>query len=195
MIVICEQGKVTDSATNTAGIYYWKNNLNGKGYVGQTLDFRRRVRHYIGGRFKNQHAFYAAVQKYGLENFTCYKLMDCCPSKVALNYWETYWVKELSTVAPNGYNLTSGGGQCTRSKETGKKIADALRGRKLSDECRKKLSDTMRGRKLPPRSTEWCMNISNVKRGIPRSEKVRANVRRGVLLSKGTLWKEFFVFN
>ena len=80
MIVLCEQGKITEAAAKTAGIYYWKNNLNGKGYVGQSFNLRKRLHVYKWMRFKTQPAFYAAVQKYGLENFTCYKVMDCCLS-------------------------------------------------------------------------------------------------------------------
>ena len=223
MMVLCKQGKITEAATKTAGIYYWKNNVNGKGYVGQTLNHRSRIRCYIGGRFKNQTAFYAAVQKYGLENFTCYKVMDCCPSKVALNYWETYWIKELDTFADggNGYNLTSGGDCNELSEETRKKISNSMcgrkhsdehrrknsesnRGRKHSDEHRKKIGDAMRGKKL---SEEARKAIGDSQRGRKHSDEhrkkigdiqrgmKRPGVRKSNLLRTGTLWKEFFVFS
>lgn len=61
MIVLCEQGKTTEAATKTAGIYYWKNNLNGKGYVGQSLDILKRTSKYIGGHFSTQRAFYSRL--------------------------------------------------------------------------------------------------------------------------------------
>lgn len=110
MTILCEHGEVTDAAKKTAGIYYWKNNVNGKGYVGQTLNLRTRTQSYRNQPNPRQRLLYFAIQKYGFENFTCYKVMDCCPSKVALNYWEKYWVKTLDTFGPNGYNLSIGGG-------------------------------------------------------------------------------------
>jgi len=147
MTVLYEHGRATDAATTVAGIYYWKNLINGKGYVGKTLNLQSRMSDYIGMQFKAQRAFYAAVKKYDLKNFTCYKVMDCCPSDVALNYWETFWIKELNTFIDggHGYNLTTGGDGGKLSVETRQKMSDAKRGIKFSAETRKKLSDAQRG--------------------------------------------------
>ena len=168
MTVLCEQGKVTDAATKTAGIYYWRNNINGKGYVGKSLNLLKRLGQYIGMKFKLQPAFYAAVKKYGLENFTCYKIMDCCPSDVALNYWETYWIRELDTFIDggNGYNLTTGGEGGKKSAETKRKIGDANRGKKHSEEVRRKISEANRGKKL---SDETRKKLSYANRGKTRA--------------------------
>lgn len=171
MTVLCEQGKITDAAPETAGIYYWKNLVNGKGYVGKTLNLQSRMNDYVKMRFKTQRAFYAAVKKYGLQNFTCYKVMDCCPSDVALNYWETYWIRELDTFADggNGYNLTTGGEGGKRSEESRKKLSVAHRGKKFSVEHRKNISDALRGEKNPfygkKHSAETLKKMSCAQRG------------------------------
>jgi hypothetical protein len=57
--ILYEKGNISDTATQTAGsIYYWKNNLNGKGYVGQTMTIWKRMHNYIQNRFSSQRAFY-----------------------------------------------------------------------------------------------------------------------------------------
>lgn len=160
MTVLCENGNITDAATKTAGIYYWRNNINGKGYVGKTLNLQYRMNDYVKMRFKLQRVFYAAVQKYGLENFTCYKIMDCCPSNVALNYWETYWIGELDTFIDggNGYNLTTGGdGGKLMSAESRRKISAANKGKVRSVEHRQRIS---LGHKGIPKSLDWRRNMS-----------------------------------
>lgn len=49
----------------------------------------------------------AAIQKYGLENFTkC--ILEECIDKEDLNSREVYWIKEKNAIE-NGYNLTEGG--------------------------------------------------------------------------------------
>lgn len=209
MTVLCENGNITDAATKTAGIYYWRNNINGKGYVGKSLNLLKRLGQYIGMQFKAQTTFYAAVKKYGLENFTCYKVMDCCPSDVALNYWETYWIRELDTFIDggHGYNLTTGGEGGKKSVETRKKIGDAKRGKKrepfsaehcqkmsdakrgkklpqFSDEHRKKLSAAKRGKKLPPFSAEHRQKISDVQRGKTLSAETKRKMREAWAIRK-----------
>jgi group I intron endonuclease len=196
MVVLCEQCKITDSATKAAGIYYWKNNLNGKGYIGQTLNLKKRLNVYLHGHFKQQRAFYAAVQKHGLENFTCYKVMDCCPFKIALNYWEAFWVKEMDTLSPAGYNLTSGGDSAySFSSDTRRKLSESKRGRVISDEHRRKISEAKLGKVL---SAEHRRKISEASRGRVRSpfsvetrRKMSMSATRKLLLKHGTLWKLF----
>lgn len=125
---LIDKSNLTGFVKNVAGIYYWRNDINGKGYIGQTLHIRKRCCEYKRMSFRGQTLFYSAVIKYGLNNFTCYKLMECCPSVVALDYWETYWIKRLDTFGPNGYNQTSGGRKCvvgngviTSGKKRGRK--------------------------------------------------------------------------
>lgn len=44
--------------------------------------------------------------KYGPENFVFEKIEDLCED---YNDKEKFWIKELNTLAPNGYNMTEGG--------------------------------------------------------------------------------------
>ena len=82
-------------------VYEIKNNLNGKIYIGQ----------YSGSNFDSYFGsgklIKAAIQKYGLENFTK-SVLEECTNKEELNSREVYWIKERSAIE-NGYNLTEGG--------------------------------------------------------------------------------------
>jgi len=188
MDILVSSGSVQPSDSESA-IYCWRNHENGKQYVGQSLDTKKRIMDYPD-HIRGQRLIYKAMSKYGLENFSCYKVMDCCPSKVALNYWETYWIKALDTLSPNGYNLRSGGGQYnTLSEESRKKMslshkgkAPANKGKKMSDEFCKKISEAKRN---PSVETRHKMSMARVgktpwnkgKKGPPCSDHMKEFIR------------------
>jgi group I intron endonuclease len=82
-------------------VYEIKNNLNGKIYIGQYSGSN------FGLYFGSGKLIKAAIQKYGLENFTK-SILEECTNKEELNRREVYWIKERSAIE-NGYNLTEGG--------------------------------------------------------------------------------------
>ena len=99
-------------------IYLITNNKNGKVYVGQTNDFKRRAaEHLRSGQLekyskKNERdsntPIHLAMQKYGVENFTFTILEEC--SQEELNEKEKFWISYYnSTDKTKGYNLTKGG--------------------------------------------------------------------------------------
>ena len=136
-------------------IYVRPNLINGKKYVGQATDLKERQRKwndlnqpYAGPAINNARA------KYGIEAFGFEILKECDDKE--LDYWEKYYVKELNTKAPYGYNLTDGGGGMsgyTHSAETRKKISKGHKGKEPwkkgkhhSYETRKKISEAHRGK-------------------------------------------------
>ena len=99
-------------------IYLYINNVNGKMYVGQTIDLHKRKLEHARCKDKNC-LLDKAIQKYGIENFTikillCFCTTDCKKRTKLLNEKEVYWIDELHTFVaeyPNiGYNKTKGGG-------------------------------------------------------------------------------------
>lgn len=117
-------------------IYAFKNRVNNKIYVGQTIQgFRVRTMQHMRA---NSTYFEKALNKYGLELFD-YKILDRAESVYELNEKEKYWIKKLDSMKPNGYNLCEGGGVTT--------------GYQHRDESRRKMSLTkkkigsMRGEK------------------------------------------------
>lgn len=94
------------------GIYKITNEVNGKIYVGQSINIKERWKQHEYKAFNQNEkgypsAIHAAFRKYGLENFSFEVVEECLPKE--LDEKEIYWIKELNTLAPSGYNMTTGG--------------------------------------------------------------------------------------
>ena len=90
-------------------IYCIENLVNGKRYVGETtysLDKRWGEHVRMSRRAFKHRPLYAAINKYGVENFTHYVLEECEEDV----RWEReqYWIQKLNTFH-FGYNATRGG--------------------------------------------------------------------------------------
>lgn len=121
------------------GIIYRRMAPNGKIYIGQTINERRRQhewfykRNYSGG--SNPH-LEAARKKYGPDSFsyTVLERFTGTGNEVAerLNEREIYWIAYYkSNDRRNGYNLTVGGGGCSgyrHTQESRNRISAAHRG-------------------------------------------------------------------
>lgn len=94
------------------GIYKVTNKINGKSYVGQSVDIQRRWTEHknINGKATSASAVRASIKKYGVESFTFEVLEECRLEE--LNKREAYWIKKLGTFG-GGYNLNPGGEQAT----------------------------------------------------------------------------------
>ena len=96
------------------GIYKITNKINGKAYIGMSVDIEGRWKGHIKYAFdeKNENSpyyhnrLYTAFRKYGLENFEFEVLEEC--EKHQLKEREKYWIEYYDTYN-NGYNLTTGG--------------------------------------------------------------------------------------
>ena len=163
-------------------IYVRPNLINGKKYVGQATDLKERqskwnclTQPYAGP------AINAARAKYGLEAFDFEILKECEDDE--LDYWEKYYIKELNTKVPYGYNMTDGGGGTSGyifslTEEQKKKISEANKGKTPwnkgkhhSEETKRKISEAQKGKKLPPRSEEYRKKMSKSKLGIKFSNE------------------------
>lgn len=93
-------------------IYFCRNLINNKGYVGQTrVSLKDRKREHIkdAQRCADSCIFHKAIRKYGIENFS-WEILEECDNSL-LNEREKFWIKEKNTYFKNesGYNLTLGG--------------------------------------------------------------------------------------
>lgn len=129
-------------------IYVRPNLINGKKYVGQAtnLEVRQNRWNCLTQPYAGP-AINAARAKYGIDNFGFEILKECEDEE--LDYWEKYYIKELNTKVPYGYNLTDGGegmNGYTHSAETRKKIGRANKGEKtisMVNICQKNIKEKL----------------------------------------------------
>lgn len=91
------------------GIYCITNTLNGKQYVGQSVDIYERWHGHMSSAISkdDDHTYiHRAMKKYGRENFKLEILEECSPEE--LNERQIYYISKLGTYG-NGYNISPGG--------------------------------------------------------------------------------------
>lgn len=105
-------------------IYCYTNSVNGKKYIGQTINAKSRKANHkhsalcYSGQDKDS-PFHRAIRKYGWENFSYEELETNVDSREELNDLEAFYIKELKTlVSEKGYNVLSGGGSYPRPKRS-----------------------------------------------------------------------------
>ena len=122
----------------TSGIYLITNTVNGRCYVGQSYDMRRRKDVHIRDLNRNAHCnkhLQSAWNKYGKDAFEFSVLAECPIEN--LNDEEVYYIAELGAFI-NGYNMNIGGGSGVGYRHT--------------EEARRKMSEShpdMSGDKNP----------------------------------------------
>ena len=118
------------------GIYKITNKVNGKVYIGQSVDIYKRWSSHIRNS-KNENCkdynypFYRALRKYGVENFD-FEILEVCDDVNLLDDKEIAYIKQYNSFIhsenSNGYNNTLGGNQGSRgrikSEEEKRKIAE-----------------------------------------------------------------------
>lgn len=96
------------------GIYKITNQVNGKCYIGQSINIEKRWKQHRQQAFSVNSIcydsyFYRSIRKYGLENFIFEILEECL--KEQLNEKEIFYIAKYHSDNPTfGYNLTPGGG-------------------------------------------------------------------------------------
>ena len=170
-------------------IYVIRNSRNGKCYVGQTTGdaVRDRLYYHINGR--GSRLMKNAVEKYGRDAFTFEVIhdgvLDC-----QLDDLEIEAIKKYNSVAPNGYNLTSGGFSKKKlSDETKQKISQTkiekgykpFLGRNHTPEAKRKISLAHQGKIV---SNETKRKISLASKNISSETRKRmSEAKRGKRLS------------
>lgn len=161
-------------------IYLRTNLVNGKQYVGQTVNFKRRENDWENRKKYSNGIIDKARAKYGTENFKVEILREC-QTLEELDKWEKYYIKELNTKTPNGYNMNDGG------------IGNA--GLKMSEEIKKLMSKLRRGKKRP----EFAEKMKGEKNPFFHKthsketiEKIKAANKGKTAYNKGKTYEEQF---
>ena len=132
-------------------VYKITNTINGKAYIGISVHEpeKRRIKDHLSGR--GNRVIANAVKKYGKDAFT-YEILEANVFDEFLPDLEVAYITNHNTIAPDGYNLDSGGSHAKPSVETRRKISASQKGKKrkpLSIEHRRKLSKAFKGEKHP----------------------------------------------
>ena len=88
------------------GIYKITNLINGKMYIGQSIDIEKRWEEHKFYSGKENTAIQSAFKKYGISNFSFEVIEECLREE--LDAKEIYWIAKYDSFN-NGYNLTQGG--------------------------------------------------------------------------------------
>lgn len=137
-------------------IYLITNNINGKQYVGQTVQtIEERFREHCR---KTHQVIGKAIAKYGKENFTVEELHHT-EDFDKLQELEVLEIESHNTLVPNGYNVVKGGGGTVGYKHTEETRANMSEikkaqyigesnpfyGKKHSEESKAKMSAARKG--------------------------------------------------
>lgn len=183
-----------------AQVYLVSNKLNGKQYVGQTINPHLPIGH---GRIMK-----SAYKLHGKDNFDYEPLCTSIENRATLNAIERFWIAVLDTVVPNGYNIELGGSEgSTWTEERRRKHSLALTGRihrrplgsksgmkgkAYPEEGKRKLSEALKGRispnwgrtaseetkaKMTASQKAYWAKVESPNKGRKHSEETKAKMR------------------
>ena len=161
-------------------IYKITNTVNGKTYIGQTIHdaVKKRIYLHLNGHPRGSQLIKRAVEKYGKDAFT-YDILHDGIIPEFLNDLESEAIEKFNTVAPHGYNLTTGAGdRYTHSEETCRKISETLTGKRKSPEHCAKLSEVRKGKPGKPHSPETLRKMSESMRNSPKAKAQRERLHQ-----------------
>ena len=155
-------------------IYCATNTVNGKKYVGQTVKSaaRRWQFHLKSAKDGSACALHCAIRKYGAEVFGL-ETIDLAETLDELNKKEALYIELLKTLAPSGYNLTTGGEVRTFSAETLAKMSEVQMGKVIPEEVRLKLSAAWKGKKIREITRR---KLSEAAKGRTLSDETKAKI-------------------
>ena len=108
----------------TGIIYKITNTVTKREYIGQTTDFKDRMRQHKKANSKYQY-LHSSIREHGWDKFEVIKLHENVDLK-DLEWLEKHCILIWNTLAPNGYNLKYGGSNGLQSEETKRKISKSL---------------------------------------------------------------------
>ncbi len=160
------------------GIYEILNIINGKRYIGQSVDVYKRYRSHVNKLNNNTHRntyLQNSWNKYGKESFV-FNIIEQCDVD-DLDELEQFYILHYNTCNRKcGYNLDSGGNSNKRlSDETRRKISESHKKENLSDETRYKMSQAAKKRCA---TQEWIDFHYNIVSGHRVSDETKLKMSK-----------------
>lgn len=128
-------------------VYAHINKINGKIYIGQTKHGNNPNKRWENGNaYKSSPHFWAAIQKWGWDNFEHEIIANNLTAEEA-NKFEVLLIAKLDTMnREKGYNNDSGGKNKIPSEESREKNRQSHLGMKMSEKTRHKMSEAHKGK-------------------------------------------------
>ena len=149
-------------------IYKATNLINGKVYIGQTINTLeyRKNQHFREAKSKRRNTvyFHNALNKYGYENFK-FEEIDSANTQQELDEKERYWIKYYDSINKNkGYNLDSGGHSGgIKSEETKRKIGETTKIKWANPETAEKMrKGLLKGAETMKRNAKTCRRVKEI---------------------------------
>ena len=135
-------------------IYCYTNKINGKKYVGQTINPEQRYNAHKSNYQNPNNTEYnslihRAFRKHGFDNFTYEILVKDIDDINVLNELEIYYIKKFNCQTPNGYNVEAGGKNSTKPKTLEHRKKEIWGQAKLTEEEVIELRKAYRDKKSP----------------------------------------------
>jgi len=161
------------------GIYKIEN-PNGNVYIGQTVDYEKRISAYSRNNCKDQRALYNSLIKYGFENHKVELIKEC--SIAELSDYERFYQEAYNSVE-DGLNcvyVTSSDKTGRVSDDTKRRMSEAKKGIVFTDDHKRKLSEAKKGMKQSEESKK------------KRSESLKRHFKTyGFNPKRGTIGKKY----
>jgi group I intron endonuclease len=159
---------------------------SGKAYIGQTNNYLRRCS--LHKTTTACPALANAIKIYGWDNFTHEILHDNLTLDQA-NKLEELCILEHNTLAPNGYNLRTGGLNSKPSAETKAKISKANKGKVFSESHRKKIGIS-NSKRIISKETREKMSLAKKGKVISQETRLKMSLaNKGKIISNETRLK------
>jgi group I intron endonuclease len=177
-----------------SGIYWIRNLVNGKVYIGSSIDIKNRWSEHRGDLQKNNHCndyLQKSWNKYGEQSFIFEMVEKVERDKEKIINREQYYLDLYKSYEKDvGYNICSVAYSCLGikcSEETKRKIGEANKGKLVgknspffgiprSEEIRKKMSESQKGRKHTKESKEKMSKARLGKKYAPCSEERKEKI-------------------
>lgn len=127
-------------------VYIHTNKINGKMYVGQTVNGNDPNKRWKNGEGYNKQIFYRAIEKYGWDGFK-HEIIASNLTEDEANNFEELLIQKLDTRNPDkGYNISAGGRNATHSDNTKAKMSEKHKELWQDEEYKNHMSEVHKGK-------------------------------------------------
>jgi group I intron endonuclease len=175
-----------------SGVYLFISKLNGKKYIGSTLDLESRYKSHIHNANRdtdNKQVIAHAIKKYGIKNFS-YEVLEYCDKNMLIER-EQYYLDLHEPFVDNdkGYNvrkIADNNSGITLSDNTKEKMSKASKGKPKSEKTKQTMRDVWHQSRTPEYYANLSARVSGDKNPAKRAE-VRKKISKAMI---GKTWKD-----